>query len=270
MERLRQQVSSSDPALANAARRLSRVPPLEPSLRLKHRVRASLALRRRRGTKRLLRLALIGATVFGFGAIGFAAVDRGWIRALVFEPAPPPAPHARSLPRAPSSPKAEEPAAPSLLARIQESTSVHAPIEPEKPQQKRAVRALVAEDPAPLPQARGPLKAPPPEAAANAAPLTAQERIAPVVPERGSELVLEALRALRQDGDPKRARARLDEYLAAHPSGALVEEASALEIEAAAAEDDPQTVDLARRYLDRYPTGRFRDAALRARERFRR
>jgi hypothetical protein len=73
--------------------------------------------------------------------------------------------------------------------------------------------------------------------------------------------VAEAVRALRKQGDPARAQALLDQYLRQNPRGALAEDALALSIEAAAARKDPRALDLASRYLARYPNGRFRALA---------
>jgi hypothetical protein len=77
-------------------------------------------------------------------------------------------------------------------------------------------------------------------------------------------LVAEAVRALRKQGDAARAQALLDQYLRANPHGALAEDALALSIEAAAARKDPRAADYARRYLARYPNGRFHGVAERA------
>ena len=76
--------------------------------------------------------------------------------------------------------------------------------------------------------------------------------------------VAEAVRALRKQGDPARAQALLDQYLKANPRGALAEDALALSIEAAAARKDPRAADYARRYLTKYPNGRFKTVAERA------
>ena len=75
-----------------------------------------------------------------------------------------------------------------------------------------------------------------------------------------SEVVM-AVEALRNQRDPGRAAKLLAQYLAAHPRGALVEEAVALSIEAAAARRDPSAAEFAKRYLRDYPNGRFRQAA---------
>jgi type IV secretory pathway VirB10-like protein len=76
--------------------------------------------------------------------------------------------------------------------------------------------------------------------------------------------VAEAVRALRKQGDAARAQQLLDQYLRTNPRGALAEDALALSIEAAAARKDPRAADYARRYLARYPNGRFRSVAERA------
>lgn len=73
--------------------------------------------------------------------------------------------------------------------------------------------------------------------------------------------VAEAVRALRKQGDPARAQQLLARYLRENPRGALAEDALALSIEAAAARKDPRAADYARRYLARYPQGRFRSLA---------
>ncbi|MFZ5894046.1 MAG: hypothetical protein ACOY0T_23485 [Myxococcota bacterium] len=75
--------------------------------------------------------------------------------------------------------------------------------------------------------------------------------------------VLEAIRALRKQGDAARAQVLLDQYLKTHPSGALSEQALVLSIEAALARHDPRASDYARRYLARFPNGRYRSLAQR-------
>jgi hypothetical protein len=74
-------------------------------------------------------------------------------------------------------------------------------------------------------------------------------------------LVLDAMIALRTDGDPARAAVLLNRYLATHPSGnqgTLREEALVLSIEAADARADRAAArDFARVYQSEYPGGRF-------------
>ncbi len=132
----------------------------------------------------------------------------------------------------------------------------------------------------PILPAAAPLVAPPapaPEAAqvfppvALPVPVTPPAAHAPVgvarprrsAPAAGEDStpVLEAMRALRRERDPVRARALLATYLDRHPSGTLAEEALALSIEAAVAHRDADAAGLAARYLRLYPTGPFRPLA---------
>jgi hypothetical protein len=73
--------------------------------------------------------------------------------------------------------------------------------------------------------------------------------------------VVGAVKALRTENDPARAARLLAEYLRIYPRGALLEEALALSIEAAAARRDPAATTFAARYLAEFPKGRFRRAA---------
>ena len=76
--------------------------------------------------------------------------------------------------------------------------------------------------------------------------------------------VVSAIRALRNDHDPARAKILLNRYLQTHPQGALTEDALALSIEAATATNDPKTSEFARSYLAKYPNGRYRALARKA------
>jgi hypothetical protein len=76
--------------------------------------------------------------------------------------------------------------------------------------------------------------------------------------------VVEAIQALRTEGDPSRAQSLLNDYLKTHPHGVLSEDALALSIEAASAQHDPRAADYARRYLAKFPQGKYRDLATRA------
>jgi hypothetical protein len=79
-----------------------------------------------------------------------------------------------------------------------------------------------------------------------------------------SVLMVQAVRALRRDGDPARAQTLAEEALRRYPKGAQVEEAMALVMEAASARGDRSGARrAAARYLDRYPGGRFADRAQR-------
>jgi hypothetical protein len=79
--------------------------------------------------------------------------------------------------------------------------------------------------------------------------------------------VLEALRALRIEKDPVRARALVALYLHQHPSGSLADEALAISIEAAVTHHDPDAASLADRYLVEHPKGPFRTMAAAAKVR---
>ena len=70
--------------------------------------------------------------------------------------------------------------------------------------------------------------------------------------------LLDAMRALRVERNPIRARALLTAYLERHPKGELSEEALVMLIEAAAGNHDSDAQALAARYLRLYPRGPFR------------
>ena len=76
-------------------------------------------------------------------------------------------------------------------------------------------------------------------------------------------LVATAMRALRRDHDPVAAGRLLDDYLRRWPNGALIEEALALALEAANARGDARARTFATTYLQRFPAGRFGEAARR-------
>lgn len=85
---------------------------------------------------------------------------------------------------------------------------------------------------------------------------------APPLDPQESVLVHAAVRALRVDGRTGRARALLSEYLTRFPHGALAEDAVALQIEAAVTERDSAAARRwATRYVDEFPSGRFRAVA---------
>jgi hypothetical protein len=75
----------------------------------------------------------------------------------------------------------------------------------------------------------------------------------------GAILVLSAMQVLRRQRDGARAGQLLEDYLIAHPLGALREEAMALAVEAASARGDGrESRRLAARYDHAFPDGRFR------------
>jgi len=87
---------------------------------------------------------------------------------------------------------------------------------------------------------------------------------ADVGPAEDPSLVVEATRALRVARDARRARVLAARYLHEQPGGALAEEALAIVVEAAVAEQDPDASVQAAQYLNLYPHGPFRAAAQRA------
>jgi hypothetical protein len=136
-------------------------------------------------------------------------------------------------------------------------------------QERRGAATAIA-PPAPRPRAQ-PVS---PRHEDVAAPPVAPAEVPAAAPERrhphasrararseDSSAVVTALEALRNHHDPDRAAELLAGYLAAHPEGALAEEALALSIEAAGARHDPAAIAFADRYLRSYPNGRFRHSA---------
>jgi hypothetical protein len=147
----------------------------------------------------------------------------------------------------------------------------HAPVA-EAPAVRVPVAAVRRARPARVALAEPASPASSPEPAAPARPV---RRVKPPVRARitipraipGSEdpsQVVDAIQALRNDRDPVRASRLLDGYLTRYPHGALVEEAIALSIEAAAASRSPAAASFAERYLRQYPNGRFRQTAEKA------
>lgn len=86
----------------------------------------------------------------------------------------------------------------------------------------------------------------------------------PYPPGEDPSSVVRAIVALRNEKDPQRASTLLNQYLSKNPSGSLSEDALALSIEAASRDHDPRGAALARRYLERFPHGRFRAFAQQA------
>lgn len=70
--------------------------------------------------------------------------------------------------------------------------------------------------------------------------------------------LLQAMRALRIEHNPVRARQLLTDYLGQHPRGFLAEEALVMLVEAAAAHHDGDAAALVARYHRLYPEGAFR------------
>jgi hypothetical protein len=223
MQRLRDQIDSQDPTTACAASLLGAMPPIDASNM--HPGRIPLADLSRHTAPAGLRFALVGAlTLCSVVAAAATARRAGLLRFShdVSDPAP-----ASAGPVAPSvAPPARHAAPPA--------------------------------PPADVPAA--------PVAAPVRAPTAAQARrmIEPSVnPSSGeSVLMVQAVRALRREGDAARAQSLAEEALRKYPHGSQVEEAMVLAMEAAAARgDDAGAERAAERYLARFPAGRFADRA---------
>lgn len=127
-----------------------------------------------------------------------------------------------------------------------------------------ALPTTPSRSPIPVPETAAAPPASTPEAPATASSqgqVRSRSRLA--TPEE-SQVLLEAMRALRIERSPSRARAMLEAYLARHPKGALAEEALVMLVEAAAIHGDADAKVLAARYFAQYPRGAFADEVRRA------
>ncbi len=126
--------------------------------------------------------------------------------------------------------------------------------------------AAARADLAPAADETSPPDVPPAPTASSTSIERPSARLRSNVPPKDGEdptLVLEAIRALRYDGDPSRAGTLLAQYLKAHPHGVLSEDAAALSIEAAIARHDSRSsAELGARYLAQFPRGRYRAFAV--------
>ena len=192
----------------------------------KQRVQLRLGQVSRRPRKLFMRTALVGVVMFGCGAIASSAFGRwpAWVVSAYHRVVGTPAPAA--------APPPVETRAPARRAEI--SAPPAAPVTP------------ASEPPAST-------TSPPP--ARRAASVRARPAAAATAEDTAA--IMEAMRALRVERDPARARQLLARYLARSPNGALAEEALALSLEAAVARSDGDAATLAARYLKLYPTGPF-------------
>ena len=138
-----------------------------------------------------------------------------------------------------------------------------------------ARRESAAVDPAPALSPTTPQSEQLPPAAPSPSAASAASAVTPVPAVKGGSRarpeaaedatgVVQAIQALRTEHDPARAQSLLNDYLKAQPRGALSGDALALSIEAASAQNDPRAADYARRYLSRFPNGKYRELAQRA------
>jgi hypothetical protein len=125
---------------------------------------------------------------------------------------------------------------------------------PPLPPARRSPRATPAPTASPSAPTPAPALAPP---AGDASPPRNRRPTRPASPADTGPL-LEAMRALRVERNPARARALLTAYLGQHPRGDLAEEALVMLVEAAVAHHDADAQGLAARYFRLYPRGPFR------------
>jgi hypothetical protein len=245
MKRLREQASSPDPVTARAASLLAGMRPLDVA-RIERRPPPSDAKPRPRTMRMgvaLILAATLASAVAGAGTLHPAR----WLRSLAGW-------GARSSPPTPASP------APRSRVPI-------APIAPSVPG--------TASPAATSPPSAAPVEIPSGAAAAGSssgARVTTPTavRIDPRDPRASaatsdtdeSALVVDAVRALRRDHDPRRAGNLAQEVLQRYPHGAQLEEATDVAMEAAFADGDTTGArHWAERYLGTFGTGRFADRA---------
>ncbi len=263
---------------------LRRTPPHRPPQGRKQRVRVGLSQADRRRRRFVLRPAIAFAVLVGCGAVASAALGR-W-PALVSDayhrllgPAAS-APSVRtSEGRAARAPVARalasDLAAPALAvgSPSDELAAAAAPPAAGTPATgalgEPAATGLPASGPArgvTVRPARGTRRAPSSSAAILAAraarardtrTVDARARHAAAAMTDDTGPVVEAMRALRVERNPGRARELLALYLDEYPDGTLAEEALAMSIEAANARRDGDADSLARKYLRLYPAGHF-------------
>lgn len=242
MKRLTEEPSLADPAAVNLAELVQNAPRLRDNPFRKQKL--LLRLRRAAPATQLgfRAPALAAIVVAALGTAGIAAASYGWFG------------HRAPEVEAGSARAARLPASASPQPLPQRSTVAERPPSPPP-------EAFGNELPLPLP-ASSPLLAKPIASAQPRRPERAVTNRARIQDDaEDPSKVLEAIRALRKQGNAARAQLLLDQYLKMHPTGALSEDALVLSIEAALARHNPRAADYARRYLTSYPSGRFRSLA---------
>lgn len=226
----------------------------------KQRVQLRLGHTPRRHAPLVLRLAVMALVLCGGAAIVSAALGDwpGWMaRAYERVVGKPPAGHTPTRTRAPRRGAALR------GADLNEAPSREAPSGEASPSEM------------PPPAAGSESQTPVPAAPITRAPESRLQRdaIAPrprravastAAVSEDTSAVSAAMRALRVERNPARARGLLARYLSEHPNGNLAEEALAMSIEAAIAHHDADVADLANRYLRTYPQGSFQALARQA------
>ena len=242
---------AADPSAAWALGLLRGAEPYRAPAGRKQRVQLRLGHAPRRAAPLVLRLAVMAFVLCGFAAVVSAALGHwpDWMaRAYERVVGEPPAAHAPARARARAARHASPPAEQAPPAEIAGPAAEESP-EP----------SVV---PAPAPSV---VPAPAAQRASHdtiAAPRARRPAAAPAQPtSEDASAVAAAMRALRVEKDPARARGLLARYLGEHPNGALAEEALAMSIEAASAHHDTDVGALAGRYLRLYPHGSFQSLA---------
>jgi hypothetical protein len=301
--RLRDEVGSSNPSIAQAADLLRAVELDRPSADRRARVRRRIAESERPQAVRSHPWLLPAAALFALGFGGAAAA--GWLND---RPARLPAPAETAGVELGHRPRVTTPPAPQI--ELPEGADAVPSPEAERqaigetleslPARRSALRARVerATSPRPAPSIGAqehppassiqPASTPDPEPGAGfrrdgsrgtrAERREAIEKDAPIdleprepraqegrALEDGAEKVALAMERLRVKHDAEGALELLAAYRTLHPAGMLAEEALVLSIEAAAQIDEAQARSLAAEYLARFPSGRFRSWAQRTR-----
>ncbi len=250
MQRLREQSSSSDPAIARAAALLSAMPPLDGD-RVRIRPLPPLEGGRRASVLRV-RVALVLA--ISLASVAAAAANlrgSGWLGGSRWT-------GARTAASVAPRPGAVVASSPEMAVAGATAQAPEAQPDPGVPAVERLTEVAAAHSLAP-PRAHatagGQLHATSKESTRTSAASSSADE---------SALIVGAVRALRRDGDPGRAMALAEESLQRYPQGVQVEEAMALAMEAAAAEGNASAAhQAAQRYVTRFPAGRFADRAAR-------
>ena len=108
------------------------------------------------------------------------------------------------------------------------------------------------------PTAPEPIAMPQPQTSDGPASVARPKRASKAAQPDDLGLLLDAMRALRVERNPVRARALLSAYLERHPKGELAEEALVMLVESAVAHHDSDASALVARYHKLYPRGVFR------------
>jgi len=237
---------AGDPAVDSWAIDLLRTAtPYRPPAGRKQRVKLSLGHPATRRAPLFLRPVIVAGMLIGCGAFASAALGHwhGWM-ARAYQRLVPPPPQVVPTP---------QPEARAHGHRLAQSSSVAASAD-----EVAAPDMAVAPAPMLAPSVTRETTA----RETTAAPLRAHRAPSPAAHEdlsvvEDTSVVLEAMRALRLDRNPVRARVLLARYLDRHPTGTLAEEALAMSIEAAVAHHDGDAAALGARYLRLYPNGPF-------------